>query len=310
MTRGRHVAIFSGVPHLAFVTSTQYPQLTLDDRLAATVLERAGIRVSPVVWSDDTIVWSDFDLVVLRSMWDYHLHYAAFQRWLDRLEDSGAFVLNPTALARWNADKRYLRDLRERGIEIVPTVWFERGEEPALEATLAELGWTEAVVKPVISSTAFRTWRVRPADAALHEPEFHALLRDRPAMLQEFQPAILSEGEWSLMFLDGEPSHTVLKRAVNGDFRVQEEFGGTTELAAAPAGALALARRAIAAAGSPWLYARVDGVMTTQGFRLMELEMLEPGLFLLNDAAAPARFARAILRALPAHNLTIDECTP
>ena len=286
------------MPHLAFVTCQQYPQLTLDDRLAAVELERAGIRVTPAIWSDATIEWARFELIVLRSMWDYHLHIDSFLHWLERLETSGARVWNPIPLARWNTDKRYLRDLRERGIDIVPTLWYERGAEPDLGAALDAQGWTEAVVKPAISSTAFSTWRVGREEAASQQSGFHALLRERPAMLQEFQPAILSEGEWSLMFMAGAVSHTVLKRAVPGDFRVQEEFGGTTELATPAPDALALAQRAIAATGFPWLYARVDGVQTEAGFRLMELEMLEPGLFLLNDPSAPARFARAIHDAM------------
>jgi hypothetical protein len=282
------------VPSIAFVTSIQYPRLTADDRLAVLELEQIGLPVTPAIWTDPTVDWAGFDLVVFRSMWDYHLHGQAFFRWLKHLEAVRANVWNPLPLARWNADKRYLRDLQERGIDIVPTLWFEQGDRPALVEIMEEQSWAEAVVKPALSSTAFRTWRVRRAEAHLHQAQFHALLEERPALLQEFQPAIIDEGEWSLIFLAGESSHTVLKNAVPGDFRVQEEFGGTTRRASPAHGTLELARRAIDAAASDWLYARVDGVQTAAGFRVMELEMLEPGLFLLEDPAASRRLARAI----------------
>jgi glutathione synthase/RimK-type ligase-like ATP-grasp enzyme len=283
---------------LAFATCTTYPDLTADDRLGAAELIRRGIDIVPAIWSDPAIDWSAFDAIILRSMWDYHLHPAAFNDWLDRIEHAGPPVWNPVPLARWNADKRYLRDLRDAGVPIVPTLWFERGERPDLRAVLAEQEWSEAVVKPVVSSTAFRTFRVPASQADALTPEIHALLAERAAMLQEFQPEILHDGEWSLVFIRGELSHTVVKRAVPGDFRVQEEFGGTTHSATPPAEIITVARAALAAAPCPALYGRADGVLTPYGFRVGELELLEPGLFFLDDPAAPARFADAILSLL------------
>jgi hypothetical protein len=283
---------------IAFVTCTQYPNLTADDRLAAEELRSRGITVEPVIWSDAKVDWSAFDGIVLRSMWDYHLHADAFVTWLDQVERAGPPVWNPVATARWNADKRYLRDLQRAGVPIVPTVWFERGEQPDVASVLREQKWSEAVAKPVISSTAFRTFRIAAQHAHALNSDFHALVAERPAMLQEFQPEILSDGEWSLVFLEGELSHTVVKHAVPGDFRVQEEFGGTTHAATATSEIVQVARAALAAAPQPWLYGRVDGVLTPHGFRVGELELLEPGLFLLDDKRAAARFVDAILRVL------------
>jgi glutathione synthase/RimK-type ligase-like ATP-grasp enzyme len=282
------------VPRVAFVTCQQYPQLTADDRLAALELERTGVQVAPVIWTDYSADWSGYDMVVLRSMWDYHLHLEPFLRWLQRLEAAGVRVWNPIPLARWNTDKRYLRDLRQRGVDIVPTAWFDQGATPSLRRAMEAAGWSEAVVKPVVSSTAYRTWRVKLEESDRVEPEFHALLDERAAMLQQYQPAIVTEGEWSLMFIAAEFSHAVLKRPVPGDFRSQEEYGGTTALITPPQELVDLAWRAVRAAESEWLYARVDAVRASDGFRVMELEMLEPGLFLLNDPAAAKRFSRAI----------------
>jgi glutathione synthase/RimK-type ligase-like ATP-grasp enzyme len=283
---------------IAFVTCTQYPNLTADDRLAADELRRRDATVDPVIWTDSKVDWSAFDVIILRSMWDYHLHTDEFNAWLDRIEHAGPPVWNPVATARWNVDKRYLRDLQNAGVPIVPTVWFERGEAPDVAAVLRENGWGEAVAKPVVSSTAFRTFRIPVQVAEALTPEVHTLLAERPAMLQEFQPEILNDGEWSLVYIDGALSHTVVKRAVAGDFRVQEEFGGTTHTATPPAEVVSAAGAALAAAPQPWLYGRVDGVLTPHGFRVGELELLEPGLFFMDDARAPARFTDAIMRVL------------
>jgi hypothetical protein len=283
---------------IAFVTCTTYPELTADDRLAAHELAQRGVQVIPSIWSDANIDWSAFAAIILRSMWDYHLHVDAFSAWLDRIEQAGPPVWNSIALARWNADKRYLRDLQLRGVPIVPTVWFERGEQPDVRAIMREQGWREAVAKPVVSSTAFRTFRILVDQADQLAPDVHALIAERPAMLQEFQPEILDAGEWSLVFLRGELSHTVIKRAVPGDFRVQEEFGGTTRAAEPTAEIIAAAHAAMSASPCSTLYGRVDGVLTPHGFRVGELELLEPGLFLMEHALAAARFAEAIVAFL------------
>ena len=229
-------------------------------------------------------------------MWDYHLHAAEFAAWLDGIESYR--VLNPVAVARWNMDKTYLRDLRERGVAIVPTVWYNQNDRPDIGDVMDAFGWREIVVKPTVSSTAFRTFRLPRSEAELQQPRVHALLAERAAMLQEYQPEILSFGEWSLTFVDGALTHTVVKTAAPGDFRVQEEFGGQTEARPAPSHVLSAAKQALASVSADLLYGRVDGVDTPGGFRLMELEVLEPGLFFLNAPATAERFARAILRRL------------
>lgn len=284
------------MPQIAFATCAQYPHLTADDQLAAEALSRLGGTVLPVDWRDPRAEWSAFDLVVLRSMWDYHLHPEEFRAWLERI--APLRVLNPVSVARWNMDKTYLRDLRERGVTIVPTVWYNQNATPDIGDVMDAHGWRELVVKPTVSSTAFRTFRIVRPDAARQQPRVHELLRERAAMLQEYQPEILSFGEWSLTFVDGALTHTVVKTAAPGDFRVQEEFGGQTAARQAPPRIVQAAEKALAQAGADLLYGRVDGVDTPGGFRLMELEVLEPGLFFLNAPAAAERFARAILRRL------------
>ncbi|HUF26632.1 MAG TPA: hypothetical protein VMM18_06595 [Gemmatimonadaceae bacterium] len=285
---------------IAFATYEREPYLTPDDRLAAPALAALGVEVVPAIWTDGAVDWGVFDAVVLRSTWDYHRRITEYRRWLDLLERSAVPVWNPLALVRWNSDKRYLRDLAARGVDTVPTVWLERGS-PSIGEVLDEQGWREAVVKPVVAATAYRTIRVSGSTATADESAVRVLLEhgNGEALLQPFLPEIETEGEWSLVFFAGAFSHAALKRPAPGDFRVQTEFGGDAIPAEPPAGVMAAAERALADVATPWLYARVDGVRVADGrFLLMELELLEPSLFLGLHDQAPARFAAAIRRLL------------
>jgi glutathione synthase/RimK-type ligase-like ATP-grasp enzyme len=280
--------------HIAFATSVAWPDLTPDDQLAAEALRARGVRVSPAVWSDAAVAWWDYDAIVIRSTWDYHHRFAEFDRWMARLEAAGCAVWNPIRLLRWNANKRYLAGLAERGVPIVPTAWMPAEGELSLAEVMDSNGWDEVVVKPTISATAYGTRRVRRRDAAADgggagDPARSAVDR----MVQPLVTEIATAGEWSLVFFAGRFSHSVRKRPVAGDFRVQTEFGGSAILEPAPSRVVAAAEAVLAAVTEPWLYARVDGVETRDGFLLMELEMLEPLLFFELDPAAAGRFAES-----------------
>lgn len=283
---------------IAFVTHRGRPDLADDDRLAAEEISRRGARVEPTVWDDPDVDWTGFDRIVLRSCWDYHLRLPEFLGWLGGLERAGAPVWNPPAVVRGNADKGYLVDLAATGLPVVSTIRVEQGEAANLAAILDGRGWTEAVVKPAVSASAFLTRRVRREDAAQSQEEFDRLLAHSAALVQPFLPEIQSRGEWSLLFFAGELSHAVLKRPGAGDFRVQTELGGNA-LAQKPSPELvAQARQVLDRIPGPWLYARVDGVEAGGVFLLMELELIEPSLFLACDRQAPARFASAVLGPL------------
>jgi glutathione synthase/RimK-type ligase-like ATP-grasp enzyme len=284
--------------HVAFATSAAWPELTPDDRLAVEPCRARGIRVSPAVWSDPRVAWSDFDAVVVRSTWDYHRRFAEFEQWIGMLERTRCTVWNPCGLIRWNANKRYLADLERRGVPIVPTVWVRGGSDVAVRDVMERRAWDDIVVKPAISATAWGTRRIRRGDPAVIPSASIVLTVDQEVLVQPFVREIDMAGEWSLMFFGGTFSHSVRKRPVAGDFRVQTEFGGSAVSERAPASVIAAAERVVAAVTGPWLYARVDGVETADGFLLMELEMLEPLLFLELVANAPARFADAIAAAI------------
>ena len=278
---------------IALVTSADYPHLSDDDRPLIPAFAARGATAEPARWDDPAVRWAEYDLSILRSCWDYHLRAAEFRAWLQQLEDARVRVLNPPSLVRWNMDKRYLAGLREKGMAIPRTVWLDRGEDIRLAEVLAGAAITQAVVKPAISASATDTWRLHAADADEHEPAFRALLHRGDVMVQEFVNEVVSDGELSVVFIAGAFSHAVRKRPAAGDFRVQEHHGGTAKVVTPAPEILAQAGRIAALLPAPWLYARIDGVIVGETFTLMELECIEPTLYL--GAGAYDRFVVAAL---------------
>jgi glutathione synthase/RimK-type ligase-like ATP-grasp enzyme len=279
---------------MKFVLATCRPKpaLTAGDALLADALGRLGATVVAVPW-DGIDPGREDGVVCLRSTWDYHIRWDEFREWVRGFARPGR-LWNPAATVLWNADKLYLRDLASAGVALPRTRWFEPGERPAVAALLEEWGATRAVLKPRVSATAFGT-HVVTRDRALGDADWAALTRSG-CLLQAFVPEIQNRGELSLVFLDRRFSHAVLKRPGAGDFRVQADFGGTLETTKAAATAVEFGEAALAAAARPWLYARVDLVETASGPVLMELELIEPDLFLTPHAAT--RLAEGLVESV------------
>ena len=283
---------------IALATYSKLPTLNDDDRLLVPALAALDVTAVPAVWDARAVCWDEFQGVLIRSCWDYHLRPGEFLDWIDQLERAGVAVWNPGNLLRWNHHKRYLRDLAARDVATVPTRWLPRGEAADLLALLADAGWREAVVKPAVSASAFGTWRTSTGTATGEQSRLDALLRIADVMVQPLLPEVADAGEWSLVFLGRRFSHAVLKRPAPGDYRVQWEFGGSAESAVPPGHLIADAERVIAAVRGDALYVRVDGVEREGRLVLMELELIEPHLFLGWDSGAAGRLAEALRAAL------------
>lgn len=281
---------------IAFVTSAAEAPFTADDRLAIAPLERLGYAVVPLVWDAEPVP-DGLAAVVVRSCWDYHVKVERFRGWLAELEGRGVTVCNPARVVRWNLDKFYLRELAAGGVQIPRTVFVPRGPAPALTELLAEHGIAEAVIKPAVSLSADRTWRCERAGAAGLQAAFAGVLAGGGALVQAFVPEVLTEGELSLVFFARRYSHAVRKRPRAGDFRVQVDHGGTREPCAPPEWVVARASECLALVDGPLTYARVDGIVVGDEFVVMELEVIDPVLFLGYAAEAPERFAAAIVAA-------------
>jgi len=281
---------------IALATSRKFGVLTDDDQLLIEPLKRQDIQAKPAVWSDSAVGWLECDAVIIRSCWDYHLCLPEFFAWIAALEAAGVRLLNSPETIRWNANKTYLRDLERRGIPIVPTFWPEKRVN--LTEVLRTRGWEHAVVKPRVSATAHRTMLISAEDAEQGQALLDDLLAGPGVMVQRFMDTIQTEGEWSLIFFAGKFSHAVIKTPKAGDFRVQHDFGGAERRAEPSCEILESAKKAIKVLDSVPLYARVDGVESDGQFLLMELELIEPALFLGMSPEAPGCFARAILQSL------------
>ncbi|MDO8186365.1 hypothetical protein Q5424_18750 [Conexibacter sp. JD483] len=291
---------------IAFATCAELLVLDPDDELLADAVRALGAEVQPQVWDDGEVDWGAYDLVLVRSPWDYHLRRDAFVHWAQRVAGLTRLRNDPATIA-WNTDKVYLRQLAEEGVPTVPTAWVDAGETADLGALLAARGWDggETIVKPSVGLGSSNLLRVAPGDpggaGARHLAELTAA---GTAMVQPFVPSLAAEGELSLLWCDGALSHIVRKRPPAGEFRVQPEFGAVNvpdsasdEQRAVAERALALAAAALPDAERP-LYARVDLVAGPAGeVWLMELELVEPTLYLEPVAGSAERYAAAVLAA-------------
>lgn len=271
-------------------------RILTEDGLVAGALRNRGAVVERVAWSDTGVDWTGFDIALIRQTWDYFERYPEFLDWLGRVEGLTRLI-NPAALIRWNADKRYMLELERAGVPIVPTVLFRRGSEPGLLAEhLGAAGWAGAVIKPAVSGGGRETWRVDGRDPAAHQAHWQRLVAAEDMLIQPFLPEILESGELSLIVIDGEATHAVRKRAAPGEFRVQDDHGGTVAPAEVTDEVTAVAEQVVAASPIAPLYARVDLVETGRGPLLMELEVIEPELFYRFCPDAAERLAEALLR--------------
>lgn len=293
----------------AFVTCSTKPGFAEDDLPAARLLESAGVAVSAIAWDSDFRDWRQFDAVVLRSTWNYHLHPDKFLRWLGVLQDQKVNLLNPASVVRWNLHKNYLLELSHKGIDLPPTAWLPKKSRVNLSDLLQQKRWDRAVVKPAISATAHRTILTSAAEASSHQQNLDSLLEEGDVLVQQFIAEVQTQGEWSLLFFNKKFSHAVLKKPKVEDFRVQDNYGGTAEALVPPGIAIRQSEKILGLVREPLLYARVDGIMCEGRFLLMELELIEPVLFLGLERNATGVFAKAILDALERPQLHKDTRT-
>ena len=278
---------------LAFLTpAPDYPEPCdwAFDVEAETVRAR-GVEVDAVPWTEGRDL-SGYDLILPLVAWGYHLRYPQWLSFLDGLQARGLPVVNPPQLLRWNSDKAYLKELGAAGIPSVQTIEAEALSDADLAAASECLGTAELVIKPPVSGGAFGTHRIRVGE------EIPVSERGQRMMIQPFLPSIATEGEYAVILFGGTYSHTVVKRPKRGDFRVQPHLGGSTEVCNPPAGGIELAKAALAAAPAEATYARVDIVRgPDEQLQIMELELIEPALFLDVAPQGKDAFADAVVAA-------------
>jgi glutathione synthase/RimK-type ligase-like ATP-grasp enzyme len=257
----------------------------------ADALRQRGASVDPVEWTSEAD-FADYDLVLPLIAWGYHQQFGRWQTILDRFERDRVRVANPVPVLRWNGDKSYLSELHGKGVATVPSLAFEELDEAALDTARDAFGCADLVVKPLVSASAYGTFRVGPGDAVPEQ------VRGWRMLVQPWLKDIVNSGEYSLIFFAHEFSHSVSKVPRPGEFRVQPEYGGIIGPCEPPQGSVELGKAALAAAPAATTYARVDIVVGNDGgLQVIELELIEPALFMADIPEAGPRFAEAVLSA-------------
>lgn len=266
--------------------------------LLRDALEANNLSVQRISWDNETFDFTQTRAVVFRTIWDYFERFDEFFAFLETIHPKTTLI-NPCSLIEWNINKHYLLDLEEQNIDIVPTAYIAKGEQKRLKDICIDNGWQTVVVKPAISGGAYLTYKVLPEEISDFESTFSTLCSEREMLVQPFLRTISTRGEASLMVMNGKFSHAVIKQAKTGDFRVQDDFGGSVQAYEPSSTEIEFAERVFAACHTIPAYGRADIVWGDDGTVLLgELEVIEPELWMRFSPEAADEMAKGILRYL------------
>ncbi len=282
------ITILTDKRYISENTKDEYSaNVLLEDSLLQKALENKGLKVNRTNWDDENFDWSSTKSAIFRSTWDYFDRYPEFSKWLKKTKELTTFI-NPHSLIKWNIDKHYLAELKTNGVRIPASIFVEKGDSRSLKMVISTLDWEEFILKPVISGGGRHTYRFTQENLEELEPIFAELLKSESWMLQEFQKKITTKGEVAFMVFGGKYSHAVLKKAKAGDFRVQDDFGGSIHPYEASEDEIAFVENVFNAVNPTPIYARVDVIWNNQNqLCLGEIELIEPELwFRMNENSA------------------------
>ncbi len=283
---------------IALATFSGISELNEDDKILAKEIIANNFEIEIVDWEDEKVNWKIFDLVLIRTCWNYFKKPTKFLTWLRNLKSQNIKIQNPLEIVEWNINKIYLKYFATEGFRITPTIWFESKQDFQIFTVLRETGWKKLVVKPMISGGAFETYVVTKENALELKPKLEESAKKNGILVQRFLPEIQTKGEWSLIFFGNEFSHAILKKAKEGDFRVQSDFGGSVNIETPSEKLIETAKNMIDSLNKELLYVRVDGVEIDDEFVLMEFEALEPELFFRTNEKSAKFFVSKIKELL------------
>ncbi len=286
-----------------FVTEDRYITLSpgnsyienifLEDELLGNALASLGYRYKRVSWRDRSIDWENLEFVLIRTTWDYFDHFEEFNQWLQRLPPKAC--MNPKELISWNTDKHYLLDLAQKGIQIIPSTIIPKQHPNPLSQWVTELKYEHIIIKPTIAGAARLTYRLQAKQIKAFDLEFAKLNAQEDFILQPFVSSVTNFGELSLMVLGGKCTHAVQKKAKEGDFRVQDDFGGTVHHFTLTTELVELAEMVINLIQPEPLYGRVDILRNdTDQWMVSEVELIEPELWFRTAPSMVKYLAMAI----------------
>ena len=278
---------------------TPYIQnILLEQELLKSAFESQGLKVDITYWDNSSYEWQQTKSVLFRTVWDYFERFDEFWDWLEQVKTKTRLI-NSYELIKWNIDKHYLRDLKNNGIQVVPTYFADRGNNICLQEIANLNDWKHIVIKPAISASAFNTYKIINDEIEQKEQLFHELLQTHDMLVQPFFPTISELGEASLMVFGGKFTHAILKKAKAGDFRVQDDFGGTVHDYNPTQEEIKFAEKVFQSCTSLPIYGRVDIVWdSNKHIYLSELEIIEPELWIRNKPESANKIAEAVNKIL------------
>lgn len=253
--------------------------ILLEDELLTNALERHQLRVYRTNWDDSTVDWRSTQFAMFRTTWDYFYRFSEFYPWFEATSALTRFI-NSKDLVKWNFSKKYLLELEKNGVRIPPTVVIPQGTDTTLQQKVMGTTWKEFILKPAVGGTARHTYRFLRDHTSRYEDLFAGLIQSEDMLLQEYLPDITVKGEVAFMVMAGKFTHAVLKKAKPGDFRVQDDFGGTLHDYSPTEEEIRFAEEVVRNCPSLPLYARVDVMWDALGRACVsELEIIEPELW-------------------------------
>ena len=268
-------------------TNTYISNVLREDELVINALKEKNLSVVKKDWNDSIFDWETTRSILFRSTWDYFDKFELFKKWFNKTKNK-CLMINSTETIEWNIDKHYLLDLQEHQIPIPNSEFIKRGSSIDLSLLMQKKNWNEIVVKPTISGAAKNTYRLKEEEIIQFGPTWEKLIYKEDFIVQEFQNNVITEGEVAMIVIGGKFTHAVLKKAKEGDFRVQDDFGGSIAIYNPSEEMVKLAEKCIRILTPIPSYARVDIIWDNlRELAVSELELIEPELwFRLNPNAA------------------------
>jgi glutathione synthase/RimK-type ligase-like ATP-grasp enzyme len=274
---------------VALITGAEMAKPDPESHLLIHELGLLGITSELISWRA-SLDWSLFDLVIIRTPWDYFLHLEEFLSWVEDVEKVTK-VLNSSRILRWNSHKKYLKELSSFGVPTVPTVWVTKNQQCA--DLIDSIEWPIVVVKPAVSIGAIGALKGHSQNNLVKQ-HLEEEVKKGDVMIQPFLESVADFGELSLVYFNGVYSHSILKKPQQGDYRVQDAYGGTNAVYEPEIEAQKIGDQVLSYLPDFSLYARVDLVKYQNQWLLMELEAIEPELFLPIAPHASVLFAKVI----------------
>ena len=289
---------------IALLTCQKLPNLLETENQLIPKLAKHNIVAKAVIWDDKCVIWQNFDVLIFRNTWDYYEKQTEFDIWLNKIQKLGIKTLNSIEIINKNKHKFYLQELQKQGFKILPTIFVEKTDDLDISKIIPN-HWKKTVIKPAYSAGSYQTELFNIAEIEIINQKYKDIASEKELLLQKFMPEIQTQGETSFIFFNKRFSHAVNKKPVDGEFRIQVQFGGKYQLVTPSEILIQKAQEIVNTFSEDLLYARVDGIIIENELHLMEIECLEPDLYFNLAEGSMDKFVNSILELIKNPKLKI-----